>query len=74
GVCPRDDRALVIRGVNESGARVTFDTNANYILTFDAARNMWMLEFKPTGVRTWLVAVSCASTNDACPCEPLPML
>ncbi|GMR37862.1 hypothetical protein PMAYCL1PPCAC_08057, partial [Pristionchus mayeri] len=73
GVCTRDDRNLVIRGINESYARVTFDTDPSFILTFDSPRNMWMLEFTVTGVKTWLVAVSCAITNSACTCNPLPM-
>ncbi|GMR37861.1 hypothetical protein PMAYCL1PPCAC_08056, partial [Pristionchus mayeri] len=74
GVCPKDDRYLVIRGINETGSRVTFDTTMQYMLTFDTTRNMWKLEFTQTGFTQWLVAVSCAITNDACPCEPLPLL
>ncbi|GMR37864.1 hypothetical protein PMAYCL1PPCAC_08059, partial [Pristionchus mayeri] len=79
GVCTRDDRNLVIRGVNESGARLTFDNDADYqFLKFDTTRNMWFLQFSSTGVQTFLVAVSCATMNDtadpSCACDPLPML
>ncbi|GMR37863.1 hypothetical protein PMAYCL1PPCAC_08058, partial [Pristionchus mayeri] len=79
GVCPRDQRQLVIRAINESLARVTFEIDPNHVLTFDTARNMWMLEYKYTGVKHWLVAVSCATVGNEklsseCMCEDLPML
>ncbi|GMR38744.1 hypothetical protein PMAYCL1PPCAC_08941, partial [Pristionchus mayeri] len=58
GVCPRDNGLLVIRAINESGSRVTFDNDPENYLKFDTSRNMWVLEFTSTGVETWLVAVS----------------
>ncbi|GMR38752.1 hypothetical protein PMAYCL1PPCAC_08947, partial [Pristionchus mayeri] len=53
GVCPRDLRQLVVRAMNESLARLTFDIDLNYVLTFDDERKMWVLEYKSTGVKTW---------------------
>ncbi|GMR38747.1 hypothetical protein PMAYCL1PPCAC_08943, partial [Pristionchus mayeri] len=79
GVCPRDERQLVIRAINESLAKVTFEIDPNHVLTFDTTRIMWMLEYKYTGVKHWLVAVSCAivasgNVNSECMCQDLPML
>ncbi|GMR37865.1 hypothetical protein PMAYCL1PPCAC_08060, partial [Pristionchus mayeri] len=30
GVCPRNDRGLVIRGVDENGVRLTFGNDVNF--------------------------------------------
>ncbi|GMR33089.1 hypothetical protein PMAYCL1PPCAC_03284, partial [Pristionchus mayeri] len=72
GVCPRDNRKLIIRGVNETGEIITFDNDNANVLTFDVIRGMWVLEYNDW--RTWLVAVSCAEINDTCGCAGLPMV
>ncbi|GMR38742.1 hypothetical protein PMAYCL1PPCAC_08937, partial [Pristionchus mayeri] len=71
GVCPRDERNLVTRGVDEAGARVTFENDNANVLTFDDVRGMRLLEYNEW--KKWLVAVSCAETNNECGCENLPM-
>ncbi|GMR38746.1 hypothetical protein PMAYCL1PPCAC_08942, partial [Pristionchus mayeri] len=74
GVCPRDDRNHVIRAINESLAKVTFDNSKGNVLSFDAERQMYLLKFTPTGFTVWLIAVSCVTANDVCTCSDLGMV